>query len=665
MQIYEKAVKGLGDPRLSYKSLSKVLIREFKTECKQISLSTEYPLRQASLLHYEIIFGMHTEGVGSMKKSKKIAAAVILSYCISMNTPAIASPDPQAGDFPELTANLQINQYRLYGETRYETAKIISEYYREQIILTNSPENSSDDPPGSSPEKVKNVVIATGNGYADALSASVLAHEMKAPIILVDTKVETSQDAFDYVAQNLDPQGTIYIIGGEGTIASEFEREFIDLGFSKVVRIAGEDRYDTSYQIAAALKETTYSTVVISSGEQYADALSISSFAANQGWPILLSPPVGLSPELREFLLKERPEKIYITGGTGAISDRILSEVHQLLPQVHVERLTGLSRFDTNMVIAKTFAPNPPALYLTTGYNFADALSGSVVAAQKGAPIVFIDPSTLTLPKAAAQYLETLSLHEIKPDLVTFGGEGAVPDEILKSAASLLSGSVRALDIHAIPEIEATVAQGKEYFLPATVPAHLYNSDIVSLPVRWDEPIINTQTMGVKVLEGRVEGYEKPVKLNLKVSEPLPLAEFSTRFNVNEVNRTENIRLAAEAIDGARLAPGEIFSFNETVGERTMAAGYKEAVVIEGNRFIPGIGGGICQVSSTLFNAANQAHLEIVERHHHSLPVGYVPPGQDATVFYAVLDFKFKNTTKEPLVLRTWVEGGTLTIKIY
>ncbi|EHL08831.1 VanW-like protein [Desulfitobacterium hafniense DP7] len=661
MQIYEKAVKGLGDPRLSYKSLSKVLIREFKTECKQISLSTEYPLRQASLLHYEIIFGMHTEGVGSMKKSKKIAAVVILSYCISMNTPVVASPDPQAGDFPESTANHQINQYRLYGETRYETAKIISEYYRDQIILANSPENSSDDPP----EKVKNVVIATGNGYADALSASVMAHEMKAPIVLVDTKTETSQDAFDYVVQNLDPEGTLYIIGGEGIIAGEFERKFIDLGFSKVVRIAGEDRYDTSYQIAAALKESTYSTIVISSGEQYADALSISSFAANQGWPILLSPPAELSPELKEFLQEKRPDKIYITGGTGAISDHILSEIHQLLPQVHVERLTGLSRYDTNVVIAKTFAPNPPVLYLTTGHNFADALSGSVVAAQKGAPIVFIDPSTPTLPEAAAQYLETLSLHEIKTDLVAFGGEGAVPGAILKSAADLLLGSVRALDIHSIPEIEATVAQGKEYPLPATVPAHLYNSDIVNLPVRWDGSVINTQTMGVKVLEGRVEGYEKPVKLNLKVSESLPLAEFSTHFNVNEVNRTENIRLAAEAIDGARLAPGEIFSFNETVGERTMAAGYKEAVVIEGNRFIPGIGGGICQVSSTLFNAANQAHLEIVERHHHSLPVGYVPPGQDATVFYAVLDFKFKNNTKEPLVLRTWVEGGTLTIKIY
>lgn len=600
-----------------------------------------------------------------MKKSKKIAAVVILSYCISMNTPVAALSDPQAGDFPELTANHKISQYRLYGETRYETARIISEYYRDQIVLANSHENSSDDSLESSPEKVKNVVIATGNGYADALSASVMAHEMKAPIILVDTKTETSQDAFDYVAQNLDPQGTLYIIGGEGIIAGEFERKFIDLGFSKVVRIAGEDRYDTSYKIAAALKESTYSTIVISSGEQYADALSISSFAANQGWPILLSPPAGLSPELKEFLQEKRPDKIYITGGTEAIADHSLSEIHRLLPQVHVERLTGLSRYDTNVSIAKAFAPKPPVLYLTTGHNFVDALSGSVVAAQRGAPIVFIDPSVPTLPKAAAQYLEALSLHEIRPDLVAFGGRGAVPEEILKSAADLLSGSVKAVDIHSIPEIEATVAQGKEYSLPPTVPAHLYNSDIVNLPVRWDDLVINTQTRGEKVLEGRVEGYEKSVKLNLKVSEPLPLAEFFTRFSINEVNRTENIRLAAEAIDGARLEPGEIFSFNETVGERTMAAGYKEAVVIEGNRFIPGIGGGICQVSSTLFNAADQAHLEIVERHHHSLPVGYVPPGQDATVFYAVLDFKFKNNTEESLILRTWVEGGTLTIKIY
>ncbi|AFL99105.1 putative vancomycin resistance protein [Desulfitobacterium dehalogenans ATCC 51507] len=595
-----------------------------------------------------------------MKKRKKLAAIVFFFYCISVNSPVLASTDTMPGNFSELATNRQISQYRLYGETRYETAKIISEYYRRKINLENNRHPSED-----SQEKVKNVVIATGNGYADALSASVMAHEMKAPIILVDTKIETSEDAFDYVGQNLDPQGTLYIIGGESIIGREFERKFIDLGFSNMVRISGGDRYDTSYKIAGTLKESDDSTVVISSGEQYADALSISSFAANQSWPILLSPPAELPQKIKEFLQEKRPGKVYITGGTGAISDRVLSEIRQLLPQVSVERLIGQSRFDTNMVIAKTFAPNPSTLYLTTGHNFADALAGSVVAAQMGDPIVFIDPSAPTLPKATAHYLEDLSRNEMKPDLISFGGKGAVPDAILKSAADLLSGSVRAIDIHSIPEIEATVVQGKEYSLPATVRAYLYNGDGVNLTVRWNETVIDTRTMGLKVLEGRVEGYEKPVKLSLTVSEPLPLAEFSTRFNVNEVNRTENIRLATEAINGTRIAPGEIFSFNETVGERTIAAGYKEAVVIEGNSFIPGIGGGICQVSSTLFNATNLAHLEIVERHHHSLPVGYVPPGQDATVFYSVLDFKFKNTTKEDIILRTLVEGGTLTIKIY
>lgn len=143
------------------------------------------------------------------------------------------------------------------------------------------------------------------------------------------------------------------------------------------------------------------------------------------------------------------------------------------------------------------------------------------------------------------------------------------------------------------------------------------------------------------------------------------LAKFTTYFDASQTNRTENIRLAAQAIDKKLLAPNEIFSFNQTVGERTAEAGYKEALIIEGDVFTPGLGGGICQVSSTLYNAVLLAQLQVIERHPHSLPISYVAPGRDATVSYPVLDLKFKNTSQGYLLIRSSVQGNSLTFEFY
>lgn len=143
------------------------------------------------------------------------------------------------------------------------------------------------------------------------------------------------------------------------------------------------------------------------------------------------------------------------------------------------------------------------------------------------------------------------------------------------------------------------------------------------------------------------------------------LASFTTYFDSSQINRTENIRLAAKAIDKKLLAPADVFSFNETVGERTAEAGYKEAMVIEGDVFTPGLGGGICQVSSTLYNAVLQGRLQIVERHPHSLPITYVAPGRDATVSFPVLDLKFRNSSPGYLLIRSRVQENSITFELY
>jgi putative cell wall-binding protein len=576
--------------------------------------------------------------------NRRILALILIACSSIVGTPAYAATTNQSltTDSPQI-----ISTSRLFGNTRYETAKVIAEY--------------------SSNGMVKNVILSTGNEFADALSASVLAHEKEAPILLVNSSVESSKDAFDYLSQHLDSAGTVYIIGGTGIISTEFDTVLNDFGFKNVIRIAGMDRYDTSAKIASSLQDITVSTVVISSGEQYPDALSISTFAANKGWPILLSPHDALPQEIKNYLLVRKPSKVYITGGVGVISDNVKSEISRLLPQASVERLTGQSRFDTNVIIAETFAPNPSTVYLTTGYGFADALAGSVIAAENGDPIIFIDPSVSTLPKSVASYFAKLYANNLNPNLVSFGGSGVVTDDVIKSSKDLILGTVKETSIYSIADITATVTQNEDYSLPITVQAKLYNSDTIDVPVQWNPTLVDTSKIGSSVYGGDVDGYGKAIKLNFTVKEPIPIpiAQYSTHFNSTLVNRTENVRLAAKALDGKLLAPGERFSFNKSVGERTAKAGYEEALIIEGNTYIPGLGGGVCQVSSTLYNAVILAHLEILERHSHSLPVDYVPPGQDATVSFPILDFRFRNSKDAYLLIRSFIEENTLTIQLY
>jgi vancomycin resistance protein YoaR len=143
------------------------------------------------------------------------------------------------------------------------------------------------------------------------------------------------------------------------------------------------------------------------------------------------------------------------------------------------------------------------------------------------------------------------------------------------------------------------------------------------------------------------------------------LAGYTTKFDTAKVNRTYNISVAAQALDGLLVMPGQVVSFNEVVGPRSSKTGYKIAPVIINDEFVDDIGGGICQVSTTLFNSALLANLEIEERSSHSLPVSYVPIGRDATVSYGSLDFKFSNSTADYLYLKTSVQGEYITIKIF
>ena len=168
--------------------------------------------------------------------------------------------------------------------------------------------------------------------------------------------------------------------------------------------------------------------------------------------------------------------------------------------------------------------------------------------------------------------------------------------------------------------------------------------------------------------------YEIPIKYieaEVKTSDlgeeafPDLITQFSTRYDPGLVNRTTNLELSSAKINGTVLMPGEEFSYNKVVGERTIAAGYKNAAIYSGGKVVDGLGGGICQISSTLYNAAVQAGMEITERENHQFVTSYLEAGKDATVVYGYIDFKFKNTRKYPVKITSSVSGGIAEMKIY
>jgi len=139
------------------------------------------------------------------------------------------------------------------------------------------------------------------------------------------------------------------------------------------------------------------------------------------------------------------------------------------------------------------------------------------------------------------------------------------------------------------------------------------------------------------------------------------MAYYETRFDTDDDARATNIALAAKAINGTVVAPGEEFSFNETVGSTTAERGYKEAIVFRGGKKDENFGGGVCQVSTTLCNAAHAAGMTITERHDHSLPVLYVKDGLEAATSQSgKLDFKFVNKKNHPVTISAGVENGVV-----
>lgn len=183
-----------------------------------------------------------------------------------------------------------------------------------------------------------------------------------------------------------------------------------------------------------------------------------------------------------------------------------------------------------------------------------------------------------------------------------------------------------------------------------------------ALPRSLEKPV-----SGDIALELPLATLEAPVTVRSLKAEGVErkIAEFSTSLGASGPGRVHNVKAAAAAVDGTVLAPGAVFDYGKAIEKAQAETGFREAPVIVGGRLQPGVGGGICQVSSTLYNAAIRVGLEMVERQNHSVPVNYLPKGQDATFAQGYINFRFRNNTGKWLVIRTEVKGKVLTVKLF
>lgn len=176
------------------------------------------------------------------------------------------------------------------------------------------------------------------------------------------------------------------------------------------------------------------------------------------------------------------------------------------------------------------------------------------------------------------------------------------------------------------------------------------------------------------IVSEKKEEYSIPLNIttpkvttNMIGTEAFPdlLSTFSTYYSASNRNRTTNLTLAANKVNGTVLMPGETFSYNKVVGARTISAGYKEAPIYVEGRVEDGLGGGICQITSTLYNAVVYANLEITQRTNHQFVPSYVTASRDATVVYGSIDFQFKNNRNYPIKLVCSVAGGVANFQIF
>lgn len=395
------------------------------------TISDGYIIQKSGMLNLNIDLAQLNKLVGSLSGQQSAAAndQGALNLTVNFNTDITGINVPTDIQIPEVNKDnsfdymdfltVVMTPHRLAGLDRYHTARTIAEDYNKGIA--------------------KNIILASGTNFPDALSSSILSKKLDAPILLVGSTIGESSEALSYITAHSDQDTKIYIIGGTGAISEALENEIIKGGHA-TERLSGLDLYETNIAVVNKIGAESGTPVIVTSGEDFPDALSVSSFAGSNQYPILLVGKNYLSEKTQSYISTIKPSTVYIAGGVSAVSQSLEDQIKVLVPSATIKRLAGSDRFSTAGVVINEFADNPNTVYLANGFNFADALAGSALAAKTGEPILLIDNNSKTLPPAVEAYLKKLRDAGNQPTVRTLGGEGVVPENLIQEAENILKG---------------------------------------------------------------------------------------------------------------------------------------------------------------------------------------------------------------------------------
>lgn len=297
---------------------------------------------------------------------------------------------------------------RIKGKDRFETSVKIGNKFR----LENGE------------EKLKNVIVSSAFGFADSLSGSILSKKLDAPIMLTGNNESSSKEAIEYIKNNVDKKGNVYILGGIASINSTIENTIKNNGYN-IKRLSGEDRYGTCNSIVKEFGVKEGTPVVIVNGLNFADALSVSAPASIKGYPVLLSGN-GALPEYAKSIIKTaKPSEVFIIGGEGALSKNIEDEVKKIYSSLKITRLSGKDRYETSLKVNKYFDNNETVI-MASGINYPDALSGSALAGKLNASLLLINDGSLN------NQIKFINKEKTK-EVILLGGEGVLSKKVENS----------------------------------------------------------------------------------------------------------------------------------------------------------------------------------------------------------------------------------------
>ena len=300
------------------------------------------------------------------------------------------------------TVTPSVTKSRIAGANRFETAIKVADKLKSELGVV----------------KFNNIVVANSDEFADALSATALAADKDAPILVVNKNNESTVKT--YIANNLNKGGNVYIIGGTAVVSESFEKS---LTGCKVTRLGGSDRYETNLAVLKAIGVTGASDIMVASGLKYPDALSASA----TGNPVLLVGKTLTDNQKAYLATLGGNDDYYVIGGTAAVNATVMNQLNASKLGT-VTRLGGDTRYETGLAVADEFFTNARNVVIASGDDFPDGLTGGVLANAMNAPLMLVNQYNTDV---AADYVDDNSVRTV----IAIGGTTVIPDATLNKVA--------------------------------------------------------------------------------------------------------------------------------------------------------------------------------------------------------------------------------------